>query len=246
MTSFEFLVGDGFLQFTNIDSVLELFHVLKESSNFGAIFHDGDSTIRPHIHLLYSLDKNANTKIKRLFSNLKSVLGNRIRQSEALYQYLKLIAIKIDATQLPSVCDSLLATPKLRSLHNIGNLSMPFSMSNLGKGLQRVIQQGPAIKSPRACLSHFKQTTVGHAQVSENLEQILDAVGEEATNSAESNQILPCQKNAARWDFISQLIDRTGTDSVNALQRVMPESDYKDLLLRCGITWKNLVAQVSF
>ena len=246
MASFEFLIGEGFLKFTSIETVPELYEILKAAKNLGIIYHEGQPTgSGTHLHMLYHLEKNTNTKIKRVHTCLKAALGPHITDEDSLYEYLKLIAVKIPPQSLLNLCNNWLATPQLREHQNLGIQGLAFNLSPLGKALHRVLHQGCSTSNPRPCLSHLKANTLASAQVTDGAEAHHEDQIHEGFNEVQENSSkLACPKNEARWDLISDLIEDTRTDSVGQLQRVMPEDEYKKLALKCGLNWKALVGQV--
>ena len=236
--TFEFLISEGFLTITDVQSVHELYELIKAAKSFAATFHVGDFRQNPHIHVVYFLENYTNQKIKKFHTALKSLLGARILDDQQLKEYLKLIVAKLEEEDLASVCDSLLATPELRANTTLGHQNLLFTLSPAAKALQRVMQNGPARQQPHPCLSHFKPNQLVNAQVSTHLPL------QPNQHPEESDLKGICPKQLARWQRISDLIDETGAQSLEQLRRSLEPQKFRNLALRCGLSWRIMINQV--
>ena len=242
---FHFVLSIAMLVFTDIESVWQLMTLLSNSKNILVIYHPNQDGQNDHIHLFFYVKQWSNHKVQRCRNHLVSALGKRIQDLIGLNDWLKNVVVEVQIHSLQLLADALVGREKTNYSTNANLVSPTLGATPFVKLVRAVIAKGAVRKSITCCLGSFSKTQLLHSGAVEN--EILSSQDDEQENQEleeKQAESLRNKKNEMRWDYLSNLIENIGAESVQELLANLPKGSVQHITSKCGLNWKILAGQI--
>ena len=233
------------LIFTDINSVWELANLLKLSKNILVVYHPAKEGQNDHIHMFFYVKQWSNHKVQRCRNHLAAALGNRIKDLIGLNEWLKNVVVEVQLHGLQLLADGIVGRESSQYTTNANLVSSNLGATPFVKLVKSVISKGAVREGISCCLKAFSNMQLVHSGAIQNqLSFEEDEESQEEDNQEAQAEALRNKKCEMRWDYLENLIEKIGAESVNDLLSNVPRGAAQHLSSKCGISWKTLAEQI--
>ena len=229
--TFVFLLSVAILEIVGLDSVKELFDLVKDKATAVVIFHPGiPDKFNDHMHVIYELTHaTASGVVQRVAQWLTSSIKGKVIDTAALRDHLKACNEEILCENQVDTAQAIFTTSPEGTQAN--NMASKLTFHGLFKKLK---EKGLLIpgKEYDSCLDHLKNPKIAsHSRV---IDHELD-----------ESQIKPSKHKWAKstgnkietWEEVEEIIQESNANCPEIFRAQLDNETFKQLYAIGGLTW---------